>query len=201
MMKKVLFGCLLLLTAASLLVTPAFATGVHGEDDEPGDGKWSISGELRARWEYLENYLDFDGDIDDAIDFTAYRTRVGMTGEFSDNVSAHIEIQNFGAWGHSFPSYNTSFDFPWLQTVPNQIQFNDTQLYQGYIELGEVFGSNLDVRIGRQEHTLGKELHLGDGDYYNGVFFDGIRVTWNAETWNLDVFQQEINAVFVADVM
>ncbi len=52
----------------------------------------------------------------------------------------------------------------------------------------EVGGTPVALRIGRQEHTLGNELHLGDNDFYNGLSFDGVRAMVDFELTDLDVF-------------
>ena len=185
-MKKVLLGCLLALVAALLFVPATVA-------DEHEDKKISVHGEVRARWEYLDNYTDFtdsdDGSFNDSFDFVPYRVRVGVKGEFTKNVSAYIEIQNHGAFGDSYPlPVAQSPQDPIAQNLRGSYGTNETVLYQGYIDMDEIGGTNLSLKIGRQEHTLGNELLMGDADFYNGHSFDGFRATLDYERWDLDVF-------------
>jgi hypothetical protein len=58
--------------------------------------------------------------------------------------------------------------------------------------MDEIGGSNFSLRIGRQEHTLGNELLMGDADFYNGRSFDGLRGTFDYEAWDLDLFYYQI---------
>ena len=83
-MKRKMFGLLLAVSAVALFV-PAFA------DDKMGDGDGptiTVHGELRARWEYLDNFTDFQdkdsttGAGDDSFDFTSYRARIGVDADF-----------------------------------------------------------------------------------------------------------------------
>jgi hypothetical protein len=61
-------------------------------------------------------------------------------------------------------------------------------LYQGWVNLDHVGGSLLSLKIGRQEHTLGNELHIGDADFYSGQYFDGVRANLDFESWEMDLF-------------
>ena len=62
------------------------------------------------------------------------------------------------------------------------------QLYQAYIELGEAWGSAVDLKIGRQEIILGSEFLVGNqntaGEFY-GLSFDGITATYNADNYSV----------------
>ena len=150
-MKKVLFGSLLALMAA-LLFVPAVA----GDDD--GEKKISVHGEVRARWEYSENFTDFrdsDGSsYRDSFDFMPYRVRVGVKGEFAKNVSAYVEIQNHGAFGDSFPlPVEQGVEDPALQSLRTNFGTNETVLYQGYIDLDEAIPDGAVV-IQAVLHTL-----------------------------------------------
>lgn len=188
-MKKVLLGCLLTLMAALLFVPAVVA------DDDDGEKKISVHGEVRARYENVDNMTDFmdpPGGTDDSFDFWPYRVRLGVKGEFSDNVSGYVEVQNFGAFGDSFPYAINSPDTPVPQNLRLNVVTNDVQLYQAYFNLDDIGGSNVSLRVGRQEHTLGNELHMGDADFYNGLSFDGVRLTLDYEMTDVDIFYYNV---------
>ena len=49
------------------------------------------------------------------------------------------------------------------------------------------------MRVGRQEHTYGTELFLGDNDYYAGQTFDGVRGMWQHGHNDLNVMYYKIS--------
>src|SRR5262245_56630152 len=173
-MKKVL---LTLVAAASLAapLAPALA-----QDD--ADKKFTFNGMVRGRYEYFNNYFDLtdndeSGDAnDDSFALAPYRAIVGITGNFSENVSAHVDLQYAGVFGDEFQP-EKDIGLPVGEGfTPYLFATQGVQLYQGYIDINKIGGSNIGVRVGRAEHTYGTELFLGDNDYYNGTSFDGARL-------------------------
>lgn len=189
-MKKVLLTVL-----AGALTGMAFVPALAADDAEK---KFVINGEVRARYEYLNNYFDLtdnnnSGDPnDDSFSFTPYRAVVGITGMFAKNVTAHVDLQYNGFFGDEFnPQKDVNpptgqLDTPFLFTTQG------VQLYTGWVELGKIGGSDFGVRIGRQEHTYGTELFLGDNDYYAGLSFDGARGMWAHGNHDLNFFYYKI---------
>jgi hypothetical protein len=123
---------------------------------------------------------------------------IGLTGNFTENVSAHVDLQYAGVFGDEF---NPQKDIllPIGQGVtPYLFNTQGVQLYQGYIDVAKIGGSNFGVRVGRAEHTYGTELFLGDNDYYNGTSFDGARLMWQGGKFDVNGFYYKIaeNNVF-----
>jgi len=176
-MKKFAFAALLALGVIALVAPrPAFAA-----DDEK---MFKIHGEVRFRGEYTNNTYDFDssndpGSYDDSTGFWPYRVRIAAEGQFSDNVTGWIELQNTGVFGEQglVPQSIQSSD------ITNARRFNDgrslTQMYQAYINLGKLGSEHFNLRIGRQEMVLGNEFIFGDEDFYTGISHDGIVAMWN----------------------
>jgi hypothetical protein len=192
-MKKFAYAAILALTAG-LFIAPAMATSHEGE----GDVKISIHGDIRVRWEYLSNLTDFrdhdnSGDsLDDDFDIWPYRVRMGVKGAFSRDVYGYMEIQNHGLFGNDFiPGYGSPGD-PLLQAFRTDYLSSETSLYQGFLKIKNLWDTNWHLKIGRQEHTIGNELMLGDLDFYNGISFDGIRVMYRPEKWGLDLFMYQL---------
>jgi hypothetical protein len=189
-MRKLLQGVLMLALVGSL-VAPALA--------EDGDSKMTVHSEIWSRTEYLENFTDFTdstagGANNDNLDFTMYRARVGVDVAVTDEISASFEIQNFGVWGNAFPLDSNAQDpnLGTAQLTTDALGTNDTVLYQASIRLKNLGGSPLSLNVGRQEHTLGNELHMGDADFYGGQYFDGIRATLDFEAWDMDAFYYKV---------
>jgi hypothetical protein len=201
-MKKVLFT-VLAVVGLGMTFVPALA-----QDD--AEKKFEFNGMIRARYEYLNNYLDLtdndaSGDAnDDSFAFAPYRVMVGMTGMFAENVSGHVDLQyigNFGdqltpVWGYNFPP-DQVFD------AYNNWGGNGVNLYSGWIEVAKIGGSDFGARLGRQHHTYGTELFIGDNNYYDGLTLDGIRGMWQHGHSDLNVFYYklaELNGDFWASV-
>jgi hypothetical protein len=196
-MKKVLFTVVAGLLAG-MTVIPARAA-----DD--ADKMFTFNGEVRARYEYLNNYLDLTDNTggspvnDDQMGITPYRVMVGITGNFEKNVTAHVDLQYTGHFGDGFnPSKDNPFFLPVGPPVGQadaayQFATQGMQLYQGYVDIGKIGGSDFGLRIGRAEHTYGTELFLGDNDYYNGQAFDGIRGMWQHGASDLNFFYYKIS--------
>ena len=195
-MKKVLFtvfaGVL-----AGMMIAPARAA-----DD--ADEMFTFNGEVRARYEYLNNYIDLtDNDSGsavgaDAMGIIPYRVIVGITGNFEKNVSAHVDLQYAGHMGDEF---HPSKDNPLFLPIGSPMGQADVaylditqgmQLYQGWLEIGKIGGSDFGARVGRAEHTYGTELFMGDNDYYNGLSFDGFRGMWQHGSSDLNFFYYKI---------
>lgn len=175
MRRTVLFGLL----AAALVFVPAPA--MAGDD-----AKVTITGEGHARTEYLNDFDDFNGNAGRSWDFTTYRIRVGLGFEVSDNIEAFAQIQGHGLWGDS--EFRASGD-PAGGGVGQAPFDNDSLLlYQAYVDVKDLGDGPVSLRIGRQEHVLGNELHMGDNDFYNGMFYDGVRAMIALDKVDLDVF-------------
>ena len=153
------------LVAATLLITaPAFAYLQNVE----------VGGSIRIRGNYFQNaftdagpevrwpagvlgtrpiggffgnsvasLFDWDDNGDD-LDFVEQRTRLNVTAEFTDGVSAFIELDSYDEWGEDFRSdYLTGVD-------GRAASVDDVEVYQAYIQANEVLGYPVNVRIGRQ---------------------------------------------------
>jgi len=194
-MKKVLLTVL-----AGVLAGTTFAPARAQDDAEK---TFEFNGMTRVRYEYLNNYLDLTDQIgssavnDDDLSIAPYRVMVGITGNFAKNVTAHVDLQYVGHAGDDFsPSKdNPFFSFPGplgQGDVATQFATQGVQLYQGWVDIGKIGGSDFGVRFGRAEHTYGTELFLGDNDFYSGLSFDGARGMWRHGSSDLNVFYYKV---------
>jgi hypothetical protein len=188
-MKKVLLTVL-----AGALTGMAFVPALAADESD----KFTFNGEVRARYEYLNNYLDLtdgqtSGDTyDDGVSLAPYRVMIGMTGNFTKNVTGHIDLQYTGLFGDQ---YGPQWDFggpPGQFFTPYLYETQGVQLYTGWLEIAKIGGSDFGARLGRQEHTYGTELFMGDNSYYAGLSFDGLRGMWQHGNNDLNVFYYKI---------
>ena len=170
-MRKLAFSMLCLMLVGAAL--PVLA----------GDAE--VTAELWTRAEYADDF-DLDSTIDDEVDFAAYLARIGLGFEINDNIDAMFEVQSFGHWGDS-GTFSAAGLGAGLSQPLGQLT-DSLVLYQANVTVNNLGRGNLSLKIGRQEHVLGNELHFGDNDFYNGSFFDGIRASWDFDAWDLDAF-------------
>jgi hypothetical protein len=143
-----------------------------------------VGGSLRIRGSYytpaaVPVFGEEDGN---KLAFVEQRTRLNVTADFTNDVTAFIELDSWDVWGEDFRSdYITGVD-------GRAGTGNDVEVYQGYIETRETFGYPITARIGRQEIMLGSEWLVGNNDtssFYQGLSFDGITLKYGEETWSI----------------
>ena len=117
--------------------------------------------------------------------FVEERTRLNVKADFTNQVSAFVELDSYDVWGEDFRSvYLTGQD---LRAATG----TDVEVYQSYIEANEMFGQPLRLRLGRQEMKLGSGWLVGSNNFaplFTGLSFDGIRATYATELFSVDAF-------------
>ena len=162
-----------------------------------------IGGSIRIRG----NHFDFGqvrtglfSESNNQASFWEQRTRLNVTADFTDDVTAFIEIDDYSEWGTDFRSdYISGIDF---------VGAAEIALYQAYIQADNMWGTDLSMRIGRQEISLGSEWLVGVNDasaLFTGLSFDGIRFDYTTDIFVVtgiysklvetfgDVFQDDVN--------
>ena len=118
------------------------------------------------------------------------RTRLNVRADFTDQVSAFVELDSYDVWGDDFRSaYLTGAD-------GSAVSVNDVEFYQSYIQADEMFGQPLRVRIGRQELKFGSNWLVGaneNGPRFSGLSFDGVRATYTLDQLAIDAFWAKLN--------
>ena len=153
----------------------------------------TTDGSLRIRGNMLE--LDSLGDSS----FVEQRTRLGVQADFTDGVSAYIELDSYDIWGEDFRSN-------WVTGADGRAaSVDDVEMYQAYIQASEMWGTPLQLRIGRQELAFGSQWMLGVNDTAAahpavgngwGLSFDGIRATYAVDTFSIDAFWAKLAETF-----
>jgi hypothetical protein len=174
--------CTLVATLIAGMTLPAIA--------ELQDVKVGGSLRIRGNW-YSEDNLTFDKDAGNDVLFVEQRTTVNVSASFTENVGAYIELDHYGNWGDSFRGLDSDGLLTGTDGLSNSFsEYNQdgrgfptisndgsVSLYQGYIEVKEIWDSPLSVRIGRQEITLPSEFLIGNNNTssnFRGLSFDGI---------------------------
>ena len=140
-----------------------------------------IGGSLRIRGDYF-NY-DSIGDSS----FIKQRTRLNVKADFTQDVSAFIELESYDIWGEDFRSvYLTGSDSRGGDNV---------DLYQAYIEARNMWGTPLTARVGRQEIALGNQFLVGVKDVssiFTGLSFDALRLTYANDVVSIDAIAAKL---------
>lgn len=162
-----------------------------------------IGGSIRIRgslYDFGDSNTGFFTESDDELAFWEQRTRLNVTADFTDDVSVFIELDNWDEWGTDFRSdYISGIDGPGAAEVA---------LYQAYIQADNMWGTDLSLRIGRQELSFGSEWLIGVNDtssLFYGLSFDGVRLDYGSDTYNVtavfsklvetagDAFEDDVN--------
>lgn len=134
-----------------------------------------IGGSIRIRGDYFSR--DSLGDMS----FIEQRTRLNVKADFTQEVSAFIELDSYDVWGEDFRSmYLTGSDLRGGDNV---------DLYQAYIEARNLWDTPLTVRVGRQELALGNQWLVGLNDtssMFYGLSFDALRLTFANDVLSID---------------
>lgn len=121
--------------------------------------------------------------------FAEQRTRINFKADFTDEVAAFIELDNYSIWGSDFRSdWVTGADF--LSGGAS-----DAEVYQAYIEANQMWGTPLRLRVGRQELSFGSEWLVGTNDtnsFFTGLSFDALRLDYAADVFNITAFASKL---------
>ncbi len=130
----------------------------------------------------------FDWDSERA-DWHFYETAtlLNFKADFTDNVSAFVELYDFNQWGEDFRSnYITGAD---NRAVTN----DDIEINQSYIQMAEVGGLPLQIRVGRQALKFGRGWVVSDMlTPTQRLSFDGVRATYSVDDFDVDVFATKL---------
>jgi hypothetical protein len=131
----------------------------------------------------------------DSLPSVAYAdqwTRLHVKADFTNDVSAFIEFDSYTPWGDSFRSnYLTGIDARGAA---------DVGLYQGYVEVRNLWGAPLTLKAGRQELRFGSEWLIGNNSDCTPVYglsFDALRLTYAADTFTFDLVAAKLAERFV----
>ncbi len=182
-----------------------------------------VGGELRIRYNYIGSNYDSTNGIrplyppawiagrpmgiaaaiygwdkdSNASKFTEMRTRLNVKADFTDEVCAYVEFDSYDIWGEDFRSnYVTGADF--RQNDAN----DDVSVYQAYIQAKNMWGTPLQLRVGRQELAFGSQWLVGTKDFgpnFVGQSFDALRLTYATDMFSVDAFAAKLAEAGLAE--
>ena len=121
-------------------------------------------------------------DKGNALKFVEQRTRLNVKADFTDAVSAFIELDSYDIWGEDLrTNYLTGLD-------SRATTADDVEVYQAYVEAHDMFDLPLMMRIGRQELMFGSGWLVGTNDtssFFRGMSHDGILVSYATDMMSL----------------
>ena len=147
-----------------------------------GIGRSRAVGDRGGTLGSLTSLVDFD-DRGGDTKFVEQRTSLFVKADFTNNVGAYIEFDDYERWGQDFRSnYLTGVD---ARAVSN----DDVEVIQAYIDVNELYGQPLRVRIGRQEIVMGKAWLVGSQiSPCLHMSYDGIRFTYEVDDYVIDAW-------------
>ncbi|MBI4557658.1 MAG: alginate export family protein [Candidatus Hydrogenedentes bacterium] len=121
------------------------------------------------------------------LKFVEHRTRLNVRADYTNDVSAFIELESYDLWGEDFRSnYVTGAD-------ARAATGNDVEVYQAYIESREMWGYPLRLRIGRQEMKMGKGWLVDDiTTALIGQSHDAVRLTYDTNAFSVDAWWSKL---------
>jgi len=174
--RPVLFSTLMLIVHAMTLPL-AFAD----DDEEKRDERdLTVFGQVRVRPEFRDN-ADFDHDRPDRQRFIGQRTRLGLDVRVSPRVEGRVLAQDTRFWGVDGT------------TVETGQEVESLDLLEGYADLRWIWDLPLDVRLGRQQLSYGRERLVGTEDFgASARTFDAYRFRFVMGALLLDVFSAKL---------
>ena len=144
----------------------------------------TVGGSIRIRG----NWFHLHDNGGEPFTLVEQRTRLGVQADFTEDVSAYIELDSYDIWGDDFRSN--------VVTGLDGANANgDVDIYQAYIEARNMWGTDLQMRVGRQEMSLGSEWLVGVNDAaasFTGLSFDALRLTYGNEDYSIDAFAAKL---------
>ncbi|MCP4641011.1 MAG: alginate export family protein, partial [bacterium] len=109
------------------------------------------------------------------------RTSLYVSADFTEDVCAFIELQDYAVWGEDFRSnYVTGAD-------SRANSADDVEVQQAYIQVEQLLGQPLRLRIGRQDLKFGKGWLIGNQISPTlGLSYDAIRLTYDCDVLSVD---------------
>jgi len=118
---------------------------------------FKFSGEVRPRTELATN-----GAVGAAKNqhksFTTMRTRLGLRAIVDSDTSAFIQLQDVRTAGGETPTTAP----PSITQTGTSVAASGLDLHQGYIDLGNVLGTGIHLRLGRQEMIFDEHRLIGN---------------------------------------
>lgn len=183
----------ILLSVFAAAITAAWAVPAGAADA-------TFGGEYRVRGEYRNN-ADFDdtSTSNDHRDYIGQRVRLTGNLKATEDTSFKITLQDTRVWGDTalaaggpnLTDDEVTFDATGL--ITSSTGTNKLDLHESYMNVDNLFGAPVTLRVGRQELSYGDQRLVGSfGWSNNGRSFDAAKVVVNTDIANIDIFASKI---------
>ena len=157
---------------------------ITAEQLEARQERLDISGVVRTRFEWADT--DFVSGAANVRELM--RSRIKLTGRPRHDTRVIVELQDGREWGAE-TGLNPTFD----------ADADHLDFHQAYVELQEIYGKQLTMRLGRQELAYGSRHLLGTAAWHNASrAFDGIVFRYGESSF-VDLFVAKISEQGVTD--
>lgn len=147
-------------------------------------GEVTLSGEYRLRAEKRGD-ADFDENTKDSTDMWGQRVRLTANAKATDDTSVKITLQDTRTWGAA----TMAAGGPAL----TDLGVNFVDLHESYVNIANIAGQPISVRLGRQELVYGDQRLIGSfGWNNNGRSFDALKLVYTTEAANVDLFTSKV---------
>lgn len=159
---------------SALAVAGVFVASLAGTAFAEGTDV-KVSGEIRIRDEWKNNYTDFNNDGRDQTNMITQRTRVNVDAKIDEKTKAYVSLENNRNFGSSGPAFaNTAGD--------------SVGIYQAYVVLDKLFDQPLMFKAGRTKISLGAQRLAGANDWGPGQTFDSLILGYNVDAVSVTGF-------------
>jgi len=137
------------------------------EDPEAIQEGWRIDagGQVRLRGDFARNQNFTDFAFTPGRKEAQFLERTRLHGSIENpalGLKVFVQPQWYGKWG-------------------GNDRRSEVDLYQGYIEWEKILGSPISLKAGRQDFSYGSTFFLGPNDFYNGLSWDGLKMSINPD--------------------
>ncbi|MBI5237125.1 MAG: DUF3373 family protein [Deltaproteobacteria bacterium] len=183
-MKRILMAVFAVAVAAAWAV-PSYA------------GEVTLSGEYRLRAEKRGD-ADFDENTKDSTDMWGQRVRLTANAKATDDTSVKITLQDTRTWGAT----QAKAGGPGLTdgaAATTTGTLNALDLHESYVNIANIAGQPVTVKLGRQELVYGDQRLIGAfGWSNNGRSFDALKLVYTHDAANVDLFTSKVRDSLVS---
>lgn len=176
---------------SALAVAGVFVASLAGTAFAEGTDV-KISGEIRIRDEWKNNYGDFNSSSSNGgkepTNAITQRTRVNVDAKIDERVKAYVSLENNRNFGSSGPTYTNTTNGTASGTAVTGSETDLVGLYQGYVVVDKLFDQPLLFKAGRQKIALGNQRLVGANDWLAGQSFDGWILGYNIDAVSVNAF-------------
>lgn len=145
-----------------------------------------VGGEIRVRDVVTNNY-DYSDKSSDRNNTVTQRTRVNVDAKIDETTKAYISLQDTRVWGQDTNGAG-KFD-----TATTGNDGNAVDVSQAYVQLDQLFGQPLSLKLGRQVLAYGEHRLIGSFEWSNYARrFDALKLIYNTDAFSVDLWTAKV---------